>query len=319
MGMSDVAIDTPESRLRAWPRLRALPGLRARHDAVLAWALLAPSLLILAAFTYWPVIEVALDSLRARTDIGGPAVFVGLANYRALFADPAFLKALVNNIVYALGTAIPSLVIALWLAMAFAHSTRVNAVFRALVFMPVLIPLVAAASLFMFIFMPGVGLLDFYVSRYLATAPNWLGDPDIALWSITALTVWKNAGYYMLFFLAGLQAIPPDAYEAARLDGANAWQRLTLVTLPYLKPTIGFVAVIALLNIVTQVDHVFVLTKGGPSDSTNLLLFYIYQQAAENYDIGRASAATLVTLALLLVITIGSLRTLEHSFGGPEA
>ena len=224
-----------------------------------------------------------------------------------------------TQIVYALGTAIPSLVIALWLAMAFAHSTRVNAVFRALVFMPVLIPLVAAASLFMFIFMPGVGLLDFYISRYLATAPNWLGDPDIALWSITALTVWKNAGYYMLFFLAGLQAIPPDAYEAARLDGANAWQRLTLVTLPYLKPTIGFVAVIALLNIVTQVDHVFILTKGGPSDSTNLLLFYIYQQAAENYDIGRASAATLVTLALLLVITIGSLRTLERSFGGPEA
>ena len=112
--------------------------------------------------------------------------------------------------------------------------------------------------------------------------------------------------------------MPADAYEAAILDGAGPWQRLRYVTLPYLKPTIGFVLVIGLLNVVTQVDHVFVLTKGGPSDSTNLLLFYVYQQAVETYDAGRAAAGTLVMLALLLVVTASSLRTLERSFGERE-
>ena len=178
-----------------------------------------------------------------------------------------------------------------------------------------LIPLVAAASLFLFIFLPGVGLLDFYIGRYFTQVPNWLGNPDIALCAIMVLTVWKNAGYYMLFFLAGLQAIPHDAYEAAHLDGASPWQRLRLITLPYLKSTLTFVTVIALLNVVTQVDHVFVLTKGGPSDSTNLLLFYIYQQAVENYDVGRASAATLLSLAALLVISWSALGTLERAYG----
>jgi sn-glycerol 3-phosphate transport system permease protein len=122
------------------------------------------------------------------------------------------------------------------------------------------------------------------------------------------LTVWKNAGYYMLFFLAGLQAISAESYEAAILDGANAWQRLRYVTLPALKPTFAFVSVIALINVVTQVDHIFVLTKGGPADSTNLLLFYVYQQAVERYDIGKASAATVVSLAILLAVSALALR-----------
>ena len=211
----------------------------------------------------------------------------------------------------------PSLVLALGFALALARITRVNALLRAAFFLPVLIPLVAAASLFLFIFLPDVGLLDYYLGQARASAaPNWLGDPDIALYSIMVLTIWKNAGYYMLFFLAGLQAMPAEAYEAAILDGATPWQRLRYVTLPYLKPTIGFRLVIALLNVVTQVDHVFVLTKGGPSDSTNLLLFYVYQQAVESYDIGKAAAGD-ARLAGAAARHHGARRsrTLERSFG----
>jgi sn-glycerol 3-phosphate transport system permease protein len=188
----------------------------------------------------------------------------------------------------------------------------VNAALRAILFLPVLIPLVAASSLFLFIFLPRVGLLDHYLAKLGVSGANWLGDPDIALWSLMGLTIWKNAGYYMLFFLAGLQGIPEESYEAARLDGAGPWQRLRYVTLPYLRPTLSFVSVIALLNAVTQVDHIFILTKGGPSDSTNLLLFYVYQQAVERYDVGRAAAATVVSLALLLALSSTSLRRMEH-------
>jgi sn-glycerol 3-phosphate transport system permease protein len=290
---------------------------RRRYRGTLAaYALLLPSLVVLGLFTFYPVLQTAWDSLHVRQSGTARASFAGVRNFEAVFADPSFHKALVNNLIYALGTVGPSLAIALGLALALARSVHINNAFRAAYFLPALIPLTAAASLFLFIFLPNVGLLDFYLGRFMARPPNWLGDPDVALYSIIGLTVWKNAGYYMVFILAGLQAIPEEAYEAAYLEGASPWQRLWHITLPYLKPTIAFVGVIAFLNVVTQVDHVFVLTKGGPSDSTNLLLFYVYQQAVENYDIGKAAAATLVSLGILLAITAASLGTLERAFGG---
>lgn len=295
-------------------------GLRlVEGQTFLAILLLLPSLGLLTLFTYGPLVQLLWDSLTASPSIKAPAVFVGLANYQAVLADGSFRNALLNNLIFALATIVPSLALALAAAMALSRSTALNNLLRAMFFFPVLVPLVAAASLFLFIFLPGVGLLDYYLDRFFTRLPNWIGDPDIALFSLAAVTIWKNAGYYMLFFLAGLQAVPPDAYDAAYLDGANPWQRLRYVTLPYLKPTLAFVAVIALLNIVTQVDHVFVLTKGGPSEATNLVLFYIYQQAVENYDIGRASAATALSLLILFAITFASLGTLERSFGGKAA
>jgi sn-glycerol 3-phosphate transport system permease protein len=309
--MANAALTDTVRDTRPW----RVPRLRMRRATLLAYGMLAPSLILLTLFTYWPVAQVAWQALHNQQKIGGPQVFIGLGNFLKLFTDPAFGKALANNLIYALGTVIPSLVLALGFAMALARSSRVNALLRAMFFLPVLIPLVAAASIFLFLFLPNVGLIDYHLAKLALSGPNWLGDPDIALYAIMGLTIWKNAGYYMLFFLAGLQAVPADAYEAATLDGAGPWQRLRYITLPYLKPTIGFVLVIGLINVVTQVDHVFVLTKGGPSDSTNLLLFYVYQQAVENYDAGRAAAGTLVMLALMLAITASSLRTLERSFG----
>jgi sn-glycerol 3-phosphate transport system permease protein len=310
--VADIAVNGVGVRLQGGVRRNR----RSAQRAAVAYGLLLPSLVVLALFTYAPVVQVAWDSVHTRRVPAIHSTFAGLANYRGILADAAFRNAAVNNLIYAVGTVGPSLVIALGLALALARSTRVNNLLRAAFFLPVLIPLVAAASLFLFIFLPNVGLLDFYLGRFLSRPPNWLGDPDIALYSIMALTVWKNAGYYMLFFLAGLQAVPDEAYEAAYLEGATSWQRLWHITLPYLKPTTAFVAVIALINVVTQVDHVFVLTKGGPSDSTNLLLFYVYQQAVESYDIGKAAAATLVSLAVLIAVTAVSLGTLENAFGG---
>ena len=266
-------------------------------------------LALLALFTYWPVAQVAWQSLHQAAR--GGARFVGLANYAALLGDPGFRRALLNNLAYAAGTIAPSLVLGLAFALALKESSRVNALLRAVFFLPVLVPLVAAASIFLFLFLPGIGLLDHYLAKLGVAGANWLGDADVALASIAAITVWKNAGYYMLFFLAGLQAIPVEHDEAARLDGAGPVARLRYVTLPGLAPTLAFVLVIALLNAVTQVDHVFVLTKGGPSGATSLVLFYIYEQAVERYDAGRAAAATLVSVAGLLLVSAGALRRLE--------
>jgi sn-glycerol 3-phosphate transport system permease protein len=171
---------------------------------------------------------------------------------------------------------------------------------------------VAAAALFSFIFLPNAGLLDTYLARLGLAETNWLGDPSLALGSIIAMTVWKNCGYYMLFFLAGLAGIPQDLLDAARIDGAGPLQRFLKITLPLLGPTLMFVGVIATLNALVQVDHVIVLTQGGPSDATSLILYYIYQQAHQNFDVGMASAATVVSVGCLFALSIVSLRSLER-------
>lgn len=280
---------------RAWPYL-----------------LLAPSLLLLAAFTYLPIARVAWDSLHDRTHGTATTTFVGLGNYAGLFTDKAFTQSVVNNLVYAAGTVPASMALALLFALAVQRATRFNAVMRAVLLFPSMVPLVAAASLFFFILLPGVGLFDYYLAKLGLRGVNWLGDPDIALWSLIGITIWKNAGYYMLFYLAGLQTLPGEVLEAATIDGANGWQRLRYVILPLLAPTTAFVLVIALINVLTQVDHVIVLTKGGPSNSTKLVLYYIFEQAHENFAAGKAAAASLLSVAFLLALSVFSLKTMER-------
>ena len=294
------------------PPGRFEPSRRGRRAAPLAFALLAPSLLLLALFTYWPVLLVMIQSLiQSRRGEGGA---IGLGNYARLFADPHFSRAVVNNCIYALGTIAPSLALALAFAMALRSSTRINAALRALVVAPLLIPLVAASALFTFIYLPGGGLIDYHLGLLGVTAShNWLGDPSTALAAVIAVAIWKNTGYYMLFFLAGLAGIPPDALEAARLDGAGAFARFRFIILPLLGPTFGFVIPIALLNALTQIDHVVTMTQGGPDDSTNLVLYYIYQQAAQNGDTGLGAAATVVSVAGLLAATTLARRSLERT------
>lgn len=283
-----------------------------RMRRTLPFLLLAPSLLLLAGFTYWPILRVIWDSLHDKLHATGKTEYVGLANYAGLFSDEAFRQSVANNLVYAIGTVPLSIALALLFALALQHSGRVNSVLRAILLFPSMIPLVAAASLFFFIFLPGVGLLDYYLAKLGLQGLRWIGDPDVALWSLIAITVWKNAGYYMLFYLAGLQTLPGEVLEAATIDGANGWQRLRHVIVPLLAPTTSFVLVIALINVLTQVDHVIVLTKGGPSNSTKLVLYYIFEQAHENFAYGKAAAASVLSAAFLLALSVVSLKTMER-------
>jgi sn-glycerol 3-phosphate transport system permease protein len=273
-------------------------------------ALLAPAIVFLAAFTYWPMVRVLGESFIVGRFADQHAI--GLDNYARLFADPHFARAAWNNALYAAGTIVPSLVLALLFALALRDMSRLTTALRSLVAMPLMIPLVAAAALFSFIMLPGEGLLDFYLAKLGVSAVNWLGDTDLALGSVVAITVWKNTGYYMLFFLAGLAGVPQQLVDAATIDGAGAWSRFRNVTLPMLGPSFAFVVPIAMLNALTQIDHVVTMTQGGPADATNLLLYYIYQQAAQNYDVGLASAATVMSVAALLALSLTSFRLLER-------
>src|SRR5579871_5761287 len=212
---------------------RAKPALGQRlQRRTLPWLLLAPSLVLLAAFTYLPILRVAWDSLYDQQHATGKSTFVGLANYAALFSDRAFGVSVVNNLIYAAATVPISMALALLFALAVQRSSRFNSAIRALLLFPSMVPLVAVASLFSFIFLPGVGLFDYYLGKLGLQGANWLGDPDLALWSLIGITIWKNAGYYMLFYLAGLQTLPSEVLEAATIDGANGWQRLRHVVVP---------------------------------------------------------------------------------------
>lgn len=272
--------------------------------------LLLPSLAFLIAFTYFPILQVAARSLLVQRF--GAVGSIGLGNFVRLFGDAAFAQAAGNTALFAIGTIVPSIGLAFGFALALQGPGALVSLLRALFVLPMMVPLVAAATLFTFLLLPGDGLVDHYLAGLGLGMTNWLGDPALALGSICAITVWKNAGYYMLFFLAGLAGVPRELHEAATLEGASAWERTRYVTLPLLGPTFAFVLVIAAVNVLVQVDHVIVMTSGGPSGSTNLLLSYIYQQAQQNNDPGLAAAATVVSVACLLGLALISLRTLER-------
>ncbi|KHT06691.1 carbohydrate ABC transporter permease [Pectobacterium brasiliense] len=272
------------------------------------YLVLLPTLVFLLAFTYFPLLRSVIDSLYdTRLNADAP-LFVGMDNFVRLVQDAVFWQALLNNVLYILMTVVPGVLLAvlLW------ENTRVNRWLRTAFFFPMIIPLVSAATLWLFIFMPGLGLLDYYLAKVFGPMNNnYLGMSDSALVAVSVIGIWKFAGYYMLFFLAGLQAISASAREAALMEGASRRQVFFYVTLPLLRPTIAFVVTIAFIYAITQIDHVAVMTRGGPNNATTVLLYYIQDLANDTHDLGKASAATFLTLAMLFAFSIMNLKVLE--------
>jgi sn-glycerol 3-phosphate transport system permease protein len=172
-------------------------------------------------------------------------------------------------------------------------------------FYPTLLPMVSAATIWMFFFTPNYGLFNTFLRLFGYSGPeNWTGNPHLALLAVMIVAIWKNAGFYMLFYLAGLQNLPADVYEAAALDGATWWQSLWRITFPLLRRTTVFVTTVAVIDAFRTVDHVFVLTGGGPSNASNVLLFYLWEQRFQFQNVGKAAAITVIFVAVLLIFTI---------------
>lgn len=276
-----------------------------------SYLILLPTFAFLALFTYFPLARSLSDSFYD-TRLAGKAPFVGLANFQRLFADPIFWQSLGNNVLYILLTVFPGIVLALALAAALHSNTRFNRFLRALFFFPTILPLVSAAAVWLFIFTPNLGLLDYYLSKCFGYMNhNYLGLGQSALLSLAIVGIWKFTGYYMLFFLAGLQSIPAEVTEAALMEGANRRQIFFRITLPLLRPTLNFVLITAVIYGFTQIDHVVVMTHGGPNHATSVMLFYIQDLAMNSHDLGKASAATFVSLIALFAVSAINLRLLE--------
>jgi sn-glycerol 3-phosphate transport system permease protein len=286
--------------------------LRRRRPGVLAAAIfVAPTLLFLLGFTYWPLVTSVLGSFQQARP-GTAAVWVGPANYVGLWRDALFRQMLQNTAVYVVMEVPLAVALGLAAALAVNGAGALRLAARALIFHPVLLPTVAIAAIWLFMLNPVSGPVVDVTGRLLGATPNFLGEPDLALLTVALVAVYKNCGLYMLFFLAGLQAIPRELEESARVEGATEWRVFAHVTWPLLGPVALYVAVTAVLDALRNIDHIFVLTRGGPANGTNVLLYETYLKAFEFWDTSQAAALTVMLVVALLAVAVLAIPRLER-------
>ncbi|MDY0242072.1 MAG: sugar ABC transporter permease [Rhodospirillaceae bacterium] len=282
-----------------------------RRHALYGWMLLSPALILLSLFAFIPSITTLCASLMSRGTARRPSVFAGLENYADLFADPVFATVVVNNLLYAAVTVPVSVGLALVMALWANARIPARGLVRCAYFTPVMLPMVAAANLWLFFYTPGLGVIDSITGLFGIAPVNWLGQPQTALWAVMAVTVWKESGFFMIFYLAALQTIPPDLKEAAGIEGAGRLTYARRVLLPLLMPTTLFIFVNALINSVKLIDHLFILTKGGPDNASKLVLYWIWEMAFAYFDSPHAAALTILVLLLLGGVAVIQFRVLE--------
>lgn len=285
----------------------ATRGLTTRQREMLAgYLFVAPDALGLLVFIGLPMI-LALGISVFEVDGFGSFRFVGLANYGKMLADPLFWSSLRVTLQFALMLVPLLYVTGLGLALLVQRTSRINTVLRAMFFAPQMVSLVVVALVFQLMVVDKLGVLPRSLSILGVPGLSLLGNPSLALFTVTAAAVWFLMGFYMLIFLGGLQDIPHEYYEAAKIDGAGRAQSFWYITLPLLRPTSFFVLIVSTVAAVTGAqafDLVYVMTKGGPANSTSLLINYIYQQAFQYSAFGYASAIATLLVVLLLVITV---------------
>ena len=262
-------------------------------------------------FTYYPIFRSAHLSLY-RWNVQTPVrEYVGVDNFSALLHSQLFWKVMGNTAFFSAGSVGMSLAIALTLALVLNRKMQFRAFYRAAFFYPTIIPMVAASVIWVWIFSDN-GPLNTYLGRLGFSRIGWLTDPASVLPSLILMAMWKNVGYYVIIFLAGLQNIPDYLYEAALIEGASPAHRLRYVTLPLLAPTTFFVFVITVITSFQVFTQVYMMTDGGPADATNVVVFQIYQLAFRFWDIGMASTLTCVLIVILLGAVICFFWSLER-------
>ncbi|TDR93646.1 carbohydrate ABC transporter permease [Enterovirga rhinocerotis] len=269
------------------------------RETLIGWGLLAPAMILLVAFTHWPALASLIESFTSTARPRRPSRFVGLDNYEQILADPVFWRALGNNLIYAAGTIPLSIGIAMLMALWINDRIPGRTFARVAYFTPTVLPMIAVANIWLFFFTPQYGLLEQVTGAFGLPSHNWLGSPDTALAAVTIVAIWKEAGFFMIFYLAALQAIPPVLAEAANLEGASRWTFFRRVQFPLLMPTTLFVLINAVINAFRMIDQIFVMTRGGPDNATTLVLYYIYQTGFSFWDTSYAAALTVVLLAIL--------------------
>jgi ABC-type sugar transport system permease subunit len=271
-----------------------------------------PNLVLFGLFTFWPMIENVRLSTQ-RWDLISPVrISVGLENYRYLVENETFHQVLGNTVYFTVAAVGLSLLLGFIIALLLNQPLKFRDGARAVVFAPTLLSGAAIGIVWSYIFDPRYGLLAQVLSWVNVSSPDWLNQPGWSMPAIIIVYVWKNMGFAVVIFLAGLQAIPRDLYDAARVDGANIWWRFRSVTIPMLSPITFFLLITSILNTFQAFDIIRVMTQGGPVDSTNTLIYYVYEQGFVALNAGRSAAAALVLFVLMMIVTLVQLRFSEQ-------
>lgn len=261
---------------------------------------------LLVAFTHYPAAKALLNSFWNNGSSFRPSRFVGLKNYETMLEDDKLMQVLINSFIYAIGTVPIAIALAIGMALLVNSKLPATGLMRLSFFLPTMLPMVAVANIWLFFYAPGIGLASQLLNAVGLPSINFLGSTETSLASMMVVAVWKEAGLFMIFYLAALQSIPTNLKDAARLEGAGSVRIFFDVVLPLLRPTTIFVAVNALINAFRLVDHIVVMTRGGPSNSSSLLLYYIYE-----VTFGFRDFAYGATLTVLMVVILGILAAVQ--------
>lgn len=277
---------------------------------------LAPAAILLAMFFFIPFFQtLALSFQSFDQNLYAPG-FCGIENYVKILSSQEFLKVLINTLIY-MAVAVPILVIVpIVIAIAINQKIKGISIYRVIIYVPAVVSIVVAAIAFKWLY-ANEGLLNYFVGMLGIEKIGWLTDPNVALYSVIALTIWKGLGYYAIIYLSTLLTIPDALYEAADLDGANTLQKHFNITLPFLWPAVTLVATMSSISALKVFTEVYVMTKGGPIDSTSTIVYYIYKEAFEKLNLGLASAGGVILLVIAMGISVLNLKCFEK--GGPDA
>lgn len=294
------------------PRARGSSRLREGQVALVSLLYLLPSLIAFAIFVFYPVIKSVWISLHADNPFGGTSdVYVGLAQYKSALSSPAYRNSLKITLLYTLYTVPVGLLVALTLALLANLRLRAISVFRVAFAITIGVSVAAGAVIFALLYNPSAGVLNYFLTRLGLPSIQWLTHTNSALWAIAIGTIWLGLGFNFTILLSGLQGIPEELYESARIDGAGPARMLFNVTLPLLSPTLFFVSVISVIAAFQSFAQIDVLTKGGPAGATNVVVYSIYRDAFFNFHSAYASAQAVILFIILLVLTGIQFKSLE--------
>jgi ABC-type sugar transport system permease subunit len=291
---------------RLHPRRGRLRLSLTAKQALFGYVILFPTLAILVVFRFLPMLQAFTISLH-EYDLIRPPKFIGLENFIDLVQDPLFLHSARISIAYVVWSCVPVWVLSLALAVLFNREIRAKNLFRSAAFMPVVMPAVVNAVVWTFMYHQD-GVVNTILGWFGVDPVPWLRSSTWALWAIVIIGIWRATPYYMVIFLAGLQAIPQEFYEAAQIDGASPWRQFRYITLPLLKPTTLLVMVMSVIVAMKVFAVPLIMTGGGPADATRVLPLFIYQTAFEFFKMGRAAAMSVFLFAAVMVFTLFQIR-----------
>ena len=282
------------------------------YKKITPYLFLLPAVAVLIVFFFIPFFQTfGLSFFDYSSSIYNPT-FNGVDNYIKLFKEPIFYKVMFNTFMYLI-IAVPFLVtFPLFLAILINQKIRAITLYKILLYLPVIVSIVVAAIAFKWLY-AGQGILNYLLSLFHIKPIGWLVDTNWALFSVAVVTIWKGIGYYMMIYLASLMSVPQDLYEACDIDGANFLTKHLTVTIPHIMPTIALVSTISTISAMKVFAEIYVMTKGGPLNSTKTIVYYIYERAFENLDLGYASALAVVLLVVVMIFSLINILCFEKN------